>query len=105
MTSPPGVRAAQSPAAVSVRGVVKTFGRGAARTVALGNLDLDVPTGQFICLLGRSGCGKSTLLNLLAGLDHANSGSLDVGGQKVSMMFQDATLFPWLTAGGTSASP
>ena len=95
------MRTAPGPARVTMRGVVKTFGRGPASTVALGGLDLEVPAGQFVCLLGRSGCGKSTLLNLLAGLDRADSGSLDVGGHEVSMMFQDATLFPWLTTGGT----
>ena len=93
-------RTASPPVAVTVRGLVKTFGRGTSRTLALDGLDLDVPAGQFVCLLGRSGCGKSTLLNLLAGLDHADSGKVDAGGHKVSMMFQDATLFPWLTAGG-----
>ncbi|HEY9378753.1 MAG TPA: ABC transporter ATP-binding protein [Jiangellaceae bacterium] len=88
---------------VRVQGIVKTFGRGPGHTVALGGLDLDVPVGQFICLLGRSGCGKSTLLNLLAGLDEPTAGSVDVGGRRVAMMFQDATLFPWLTAGGNIA--
>jgi NitT/TauT family transport system ATP-binding protein len=94
------VRTAPGPGAVSVQGLVKAFGRGPGRTVALGGLDLTVPAGQFVCLLGRSGCGKSTLLNVLAGLEDADAGLLDVGGHKVSMMFQDATLFPWLTAGG-----
>jgi NitT/TauT family transport system ATP-binding protein len=100
MSAPTAAPTAPPRAPVNVRGVVKTFGRGAGRTVALGGLDLEIPAGQFICLLGRSGCGKSTLLNLLAGLDHADTGSLDLGGHRVSMMFQDATLFPWLTAGG-----
>ena len=89
--------------AVHVQGVVKTFGRGRGHTVALGGLDLVVPAGQFVCLLGRSGCGKSTLLNLLAGLDEPTAGSVDVGRRRVAMMFQDATLFPWLTAGGNVA--
>jgi NitT/TauT family transport system ATP-binding protein len=89
--------------AVRVQRVVKTFGRGPGHTVALGGLDLDVPAGQFVCLLGRSGCGKSTLLNLLAGLDEPTAGTVDVGGRRVAMMFQDATLFPWLTAGGNIA--
>jgi NitT/TauT family transport system ATP-binding protein len=88
---------------VRMQGVAKTFGRGRGHTVALGGLDLDVPVGQFVCLLGRSGCGKSTLLNLLAGLDEPTAGSVDVGGRRVAMMFQDATLFPWLTAGGNIA--
>jgi NitT/TauT family transport system ATP-binding protein len=90
----PVVASASGGVDVRVEKVVKTFGRGPARTVALGGLDLDVPAGQFVCLLGRSGCGKSTLLNLLAGLD---------GGRRVAMMFQDATLFPWLTVGGNVA--
>jgi NitT/TauT family transport system ATP-binding protein len=94
---------AQETTAVRVQGVVKTFGRGRGHTVALGGLDLDVPAGQFVCLLGRSGCGKSTLLNLLAGLDEPTAGAVDVGGRRVAMMFQDATLFPWLTAGGNVA--
>jgi NitT/TauT family transport system ATP-binding protein len=88
---------------VRVQGVVKTFGRGRGHTVALGGVDLEVPAGQFVCLIGRSGCGKSTLLNLLAGLDEPTAGSVDVGDRRVAMMFQDATLFPWLTAGANIA--
>jgi NitT/TauT family transport system ATP-binding protein len=79
---------------------VKTFGRGHLETVALDGIDLEIPAGQFVCLLGRSGCGKSTLLNLLAGLELPTSGAVDLCGHRVSMMFQDATLFPWLTAAG-----
>jgi NitT/TauT family transport system ATP-binding protein len=96
---------ASAPGGVDVRveKVVKAFGRGPARTVALGGIDLDVPAGQFVCLLGRSGCGKSTLLNLLAGLDEPTAGTVDLGGRRVAMMFQDATLFPWLTVGGNVA--
>jgi NitT/TauT family transport system ATP-binding protein len=89
--------------AVRVRAVVKSYGRGRGHTVALDGLDLDVPTAQFVCLLGRSGCGKSTLLNLLAGLEEPTAGSVDLGGHRVAMMFQDATLFPWLSAGGNIA--
>ncbi|MBD0292421.1 MAG: ABC transporter ATP-binding protein [Jiangellaceae bacterium] len=89
--------------AIRVRGLIKSFGHGRGHTVALGGLDLDVAEGQFLCLLGRSGCGKSTLLNVLAQLDEPTAGSVDLGGRKVAMMFQDATLFPWLTAGGNIA--
>ena len=56
--------------------------------------------GEFVCLVGASGCGKSTLLNIVAGLDRATSGTVDVGGRKVALMFQEAALFPWLTARG-----
>jgi NitT/TauT family transport system ATP-binding protein len=101
-TSPAGPVGASAldVAAVHVANVVKAFGRGRAQTVALGGIDLEVAPGQFVCLLGRSGCGKSTLLNLLAGLDEPSAGTVDVGGRRVAMMFQDATLFPWLTVGG-----
>ena len=68
-------------------------------TTALQAVDLDVAEREFLCIVGASGCGKSTLLNLIAGLDRPTEGSIDVGGRKVAFMFQEATLFPWLTAG------
>jgi NitT/TauT family transport system ATP-binding protein len=58
---------------------------------------LDVPTGQFLCLVGASGCGKSTLLSLVAGLEQPSAGSVEVPGVDAALMFQDAALFPWLT--------
>lgn len=66
---------------------------------ALNDVDLDVAEGEFLCIVGASGCGKSTLLNLIAGLDVPSAGSIDTGGRRVAFMFQEATLFPWLTAG------
>jgi NitT/TauT family transport system ATP-binding protein len=85
--------------AIRIQGVTKAFGRGKERTVALEAVDLDVAEKEFLCIVGASGCGKSTLLNLIAGLDKPTSGVIDTGGRKVSFMFQEATLFPWLTAG------
>jgi sulfonate transport system ATP-binding protein len=85
--------------AIRIQGVTKAFGRGKDRTVALEAVDLDVAEKEFLCIVGASGCGKSTLLNLIAGLDKPSSGAIDTGGRKVSFMFQEATLFPWLTAG------
>jgi NitT/TauT family transport system ATP-binding protein len=85
--------------AIRIQGVSKAFGRGKERTVALEAVDLDVAEREFLCIVGASGCGKSTLLNLIAGLDKPTSGAIDTGGRKVSFMFQEATLFPWLTAG------
>ncbi|MEO6823021.1 MAG: ABC transporter ATP-binding protein [Candidatus Nanopelagicales bacterium] len=81
--------------AVEVEGLVKRFGA----TVALDGLDLSVRRGEFITLVGASGCGKSTLLNILAGLDRPTAGSVEVRAERVALMFQDATLLPWLTAG------
>ena len=85
--------------AIRIQGVSKTFGRGNEATTALRAVDLDVAEREFLCIVGASGCGKSTLLNLIAGLDQPTEGRIDVGGRKVAFMFQEATLFPWLTAG------
>jgi NitT/TauT family transport system ATP-binding protein len=85
--------------AIRINEVTKTFGRGADFTVALKEVDLEVAEREFLCIVGASGCGKSTLLNLIADLDQPSSGTIDTGGRKVAFMFQEATLFPWLTAG------
>ncbi|SNY06465.1 ABC transporter ATP-binding protein [Paractinoplanes atraurantiacus] len=65
--------------------------------LALDRVSLTVQRGEFVCLLGASGCGKSTLLSLVAGLDRISGGTLDIGDRKVSLMFQEAALFPWLS--------
>ena len=51
----------------------------------------------FVCLVGASGCGKSTMLNLIADLDRPTAGTVEVQG-RATLMFQEAALFPWLTA-------
>ena len=84
---------------VTVSGVGRTFG-GAAGTVALEDVDLVVAEREFVCLLGASGCGKSTLLAMVAGLDAPSTGTIDLGGRRTAVMFQDANLFPWLTVAG-----
>ncbi len=97
------LRAAQpagSGLTVTARGLAKRFGERAV----LYDLDLDIPAGQFVAIVGRSGCGKSTLLRLLAGLDETSGGTIELDGADqtadqgdVRIMFQEARLLPWRT--------
>jgi NitT/TauT family transport system ATP-binding protein len=83
-------------AAIRLADVTKTFGHGGAAVTALDGITLDVRAGELLCLVGASGCGKSTLLNIIAGLDPATSGRVEVRG-RAALMFQEAALFPWLS--------
>jgi NitT/TauT family transport system ATP-binding protein len=89
----------EAPAAVTLTGVSKVYGRGGGAVRALDEVSLAAAPGEFTCLIGASGCGKSTLLNLVAGLDRPTAGEISVGG-RVALMFQEPALFPWLTAAG-----
>ena len=62
---------------IEVKGVNKTYQRGGETLVVLDDLNLDVPEGDFLALMGPSGSGKSTLLNLIGGLDTPTDGSGD----------------------------
>jgi NitT/TauT family transport system ATP-binding protein len=96
-----GPTAADGPAAapaLRLTEVSKVYGRGSSALRALDSVSLRVAPGEFVCLIGASGCGKSTLLNLAAGLDTPTSGRVSADGQRVSLMFQEPALFPWLTA-------
>jgi NitT/TauT family transport system ATP-binding protein len=84
--------------AIRLRAVTKVFGRGAEAVVALDGLDLAVEIGSFVCIVGASGCGKSTLLNIVAGLDAPTTGTVEIEGGRPTLIFQEAALFPWLTA-------
>jgi len=87
-------------ATISIDGVSKAFGTGSRAVLAIDRVSLKVDKGEFLCLVGASGCGKTTLLNLMAGLDEPTAGTIDTGGKRVALLFQEAALFPWLTAGG-----
>ncbi|AMJ59761.1 ATP-binding cassette domain-containing protein [Bosea sp. PAMC 26642] len=93
-------KAARSRAAlgqeIAIRGLTKRFGD----LEVLRGIDLDIPAGQFLAIVGRSGCGKSTLLRILAGLDAASDGTLRFGqGSSATetprIMFQEPRLLPW----------
>lgn len=92
-------------AVVRLDSVSKQYGTGSNTLLALDRVSLTVAKGEFVCLLGASGCGKSTLLSLVAGLDQISGGTLDIGGRHVSLMFQEAALFPWLSVLGNVELP
>jgi NitT/TauT family transport system ATP-binding protein len=84
--------------------VSKVFDGDGRRMVALQDISLEIPHGQFVCLLGPSGCGKSTLLNAIAGFAPPTSGRVLADGVPVAgpgpergMVFQEYALFPWMT--------
>ena len=71
---------------VKAHGVTKTFKRGAEIIRVLADLNLDIPDGEFLALMGPSGSGKSTFLNLVGGLDSPDSGSIEVAGDRIDSM-------------------
>ena len=100
--------------AVAAAGVGKVFPAKAGDVVALTEVDLTVGVGEFVSLIGPSGCGKSTLLRLIADLDSATSGRLEVFGkparqarldQDFGIAFQQAGLLPWRTVAGNIELP
>ena len=93
-----------SDAHIVVDHVSKVFQTAERELVALKDIALEIPRGQFTCLLGPSGCGKSTLLNAIAGFSLPSSGAITADGARVSapgpergMVFQEYALFPWMT--------
>jgi NitT/TauT family transport system ATP-binding protein len=107
MSSPPTRSASAYPsgARIAVTGLTKRFltPSGSAFT-ALRDVAFSVEPGQFCAIVGPTGCGKSTTLGMVAGLDRASAGSVEVGGHEVtgvtrgvSFMFQADALLPWKT--------
>jgi sulfonate transport system ATP-binding protein len=80
---------------LTIRGLRKSFGDHEV----LRGIDLHVPAGQFVAVVGRSGCGKSTLLRLLAGLETPTAGTISFGAETrpedIRVMFQEPRLLPW----------
>jgi sulfonate transport system ATP-binding protein len=87
-----------------LRAVSRMFQVAGAPLPVLTGIDLAVPPGAFVTIVGASGCGKSTLLRLIAGLDAGFDGAVTLDGQPVAgpsldrgLVFQEPRLFPWLT--------
>src|SRR5947208_11807620 len=88
-------RGASRGLSLTIRGLGKSFGDNEV----LRGIDLHIPAGQFVAVVGRSGCGKSTLLRLIAGLETATAGTISFGeetrAEDIRMMFQEPRLLPW----------
>ena len=87
---------------IEIEHLTKVFAAGGRRITAIEDITLDVPRGQFLCLVGPSGCGKTTLLRVVAGLEEHSFGELRVARDDPqrpvnSMIFQEQSLFPWMT--------
>jgi putative ABC transport system ATP-binding protein len=74
---------------IQLTNVSKVVTSGSERLTILHSLDLEVPRGQFVSVVGPSGSGKSTLLGLIAGLDAPTSGSVSLGGREITRMSED----------------
>ena len=84
--------------------VSKYFGEKGSERCVLSNINLEVNSKQFVCLLGPSGCGKSTLLNTIAGFIKPDAGFVSVNDKRVTkpgpergFVFQKNSLLPWMT--------
>jgi sulfonate transport system ATP-binding protein len=85
---------------VALNGVTKAFGS----RLVLDGINLAIPAGQFVAIVGRSGGGKTTIMRLVAGLDAPTAGAVAIAGRQVRglqpavrLLFQDARLLPWQT--------
>ncbi len=112
--SSPAEPVAQSAPTVRIQGAVKTYGEGTTAVRALDGVDLEVPRGRFLAIMGPSGSGKSTLLHCAAALDTLTSGSVEIDGtalaglsdraltrlrrERIGFVFQSYNLVPTLTA-------
>jgi putative ABC transport system ATP-binding protein len=99
---------------LAARNLTKSLDSGSHRVEILRGIDLEIPAGQFVAIMGASGSGKSTLLGLLAGLDTASAGTIIIDGvditglsedklalvrgRKIGFVFQSYQLLPTLTA-------
>ena len=88
---------------LSIVGLVKAFGD----TPVIRGIDLEIPAGQSVAIVGKSGCGKSTLLRLIMGLETPTAGTITRTGKAAEhparFIFQEPRLLPWATVAGNVA--
>jgi sulfonate transport system ATP-binding protein len=90
---------------LEIRHVKQDFSIGQNKLEVLGDVNLDIKSGEIICIVGPSGCGKSTLLKIIIGLNQATGGEILLDGKtlakpsakEVGIIFQESRLFPWST--------
>jgi nitrate/nitrite transport system ATP-binding protein len=89
---------------LELRGVAKSYGSGAQSTTVLRDIDLSIPEGEFLAIVGFSGTGKTTLISLIAGLISPDAGEVLVNGKPVTgpgpdrgVVFQSYSLMPWMS--------
>jgi sulfonate transport system ATP-binding protein len=95
---------------VSIRDLSKSFPLNGRPLTVLRGLNLEIRAGECLVIVGASGSGKTTLLRVLAGLENADTGSVDIDGRPIdgvgqerAVIFQEPRLLPWLTVLGNVA--
>src|SRR5512147_1838748 len=93
--------------AISIRNVVKRYGKGPKANQVIHGVNAEIADGEFIVIVGPSGCGKSTLLRMVAGLEQITAGECAIGGRVVNrlepkdrdiaMVFQNYALYPHMS--------
>jgi NitT/TauT family transport system ATP-binding protein len=97
-------RLKERPVTLEVRNLTKTFEGASGKVLALDRISFRAYRRELLCVIGPSGCGKSTLGRIIAGLDEPTTGEMLLDGKAIDgpgpdrgMVFQNYTLFPWLT--------
>src|SRR5262249_492555 len=90
---------------LELSGVCKGYGKGAARSEVLADINLSVARGELVCVVGYSGAGKTTLVSLMSGLTAPDRGTITIDGKPATgpgagrgVVFQNSPLLPGLTA-------
>ncbi|MBS0426962.1 MAG: sn-glycerol-3-phosphate ABC transporter ATP-binding protein UgpC [Proteobacteria bacterium] len=92
---------------ISLRNVIKRYGKGAKANQVIHGVSADIKDGEFVVIVGPSGCGKSTLLRMVAGLEEVSAGEIAIGSRVVNdvepaqrdiaMVFQNYALYPHMS--------